>query len=127
MSQYTASTVKRSATIVARAALEQGVPMDTIIASLKAACEPAPTPAPKRGKRSTARPSQRRQREVRAIADTSAPKWHSLPASKGQMRRVNSGYERLGLRTFDSLRDFRAVFPTMLDASVEWNTIKASL
>lgn len=122
---YSSSTIARSATILARAATPEQV--DAICAALRASCEPVP--APKTRKRSTARPSQRRQRERATIerAVKASDDWRNLPASKGQMRRINSGYARLGLRTFESLADFRSVFATMGDASDEWNTVKASL
>jgi hypothetical protein len=47
----------------------------------------------------------------------------TLAPSKGQMRRINRKYEDAGLRTFESMDDFKSVFPTMLDASLEYASL----
>lgn len=46
-------------------------------------------------------------------------------STSGQMRRINRAYKVKGLREFTSLNAFRKVFPTMLDASMEYRSTKA--
>lgn len=48
----------------------------------------------------------------------------TVPPSKGQMKRISAKYESLGGKGFSSLAKFRAMFPTMLDASREWEQIR---
>lgn len=46
--------------------------------------------------------------------------WRSGKASKGQMDRINLAYGQMGLRTFRTITDFRAVFATAGAASDEF-------
>lgn len=62
------------------------------------------------------------KRTVKAERDPNA--WRSLPASVGQMRRINKRYEAMGLRTFRTLAAFRAVFANAGQASDEWKSIR---
>jgi hypothetical protein len=51
------------------------------------------------------------------------PAWMSKPASASQMRRINAEYRTAGLRPFGTLAAFRSVFPTMADASREYDML----
>lgn len=44
-------------------------------------------------------------------------------ATLGQMKRINRKYAAQGMRTFESINAFRTVFPTMLDASLEYRNL----
>jgi hypothetical protein len=63
---------------------------------------------------------------VKAATTDHDAKMATLKATNGQMKRVNALYREAGLREFATLRTFRKVFPTMLDASIEYRTLKAA-
>jgi hypothetical protein len=97
---YDSATIKRARTILANAERQQ--------AARKAAVKRTVKPTVK--------------------ADSTDDAWRKFAASKRQMDRINLAYGHLNLRTFRTLADFRAVFPTMGAASDEFQrpTIKSA-
>jgi hypothetical protein len=114
---YQASTAKRTATMAARMG-----------------CRLVPiTPAAPKGQRTAARkaPAAPKVPTVingESLADFTArlatmPK--AAKATKGQMAKVNRKRSAAKMRQYKSLRDFRADFPTMRSAAIEYRILSA--
>jgi hypothetical protein len=103
---YSTATIKRARTILRNADTGTRTPSYTTTS------KPAKAPV---------------RRNVQPISDdfgTRLAQMHGKLATAGQMRRINAAYERQGLRTFDTIDEFRAVIGDMAAASVEWNRVR---